>query len=88
MVVKLERVFLARSAKIAIGAVDFRGPPGVAALAVRVMFLDQPFVGTIHGRGIGTGIQPQRRVSRCIPAHGKRSNPLNGNVKSGASDGT
>jgi hypothetical protein len=35
------------------------------------MLLDQPFIGAIHGRDIGTGLQPERGVSRWIPAHRK-----------------
>ena len=67
MVVKLERLLGARAAEFAIGAVDLRRPPGVAALAVGMMFLDQFPVGALDGRAVGAGLKPERCISRCDP---------------------
>src|SRR4029079_14174000 len=69
MLVELELFPGARTGEVAIGAVELRRPRGASPFAIRVMLLDQLFVSAYDGGRIGTGFQPQRGISRWIPAH-------------------
>ena len=75
------------AAQFAICLVDLGSAARIAPFAVRMMLFDKPFVRLLDSRSVGAGREPESGECGSAAGHRRPSNPLFGDMKSGASDG-